>query len=154
MNYKFMNYALEHTEGNEFRMLYFIANTLNMKKASRCKIYSEVISDVLGVGTKTVTRITNALVEKGLLKKDLVSEHGKSKVYYSLNYAVLKDTDVQISTSNLDTDVRLNKNEKKLKKTNNEKMNEKEPTYDEYLEFEREVLGIGRELEGEDAFHF
>lgn len=119
-DFQFTNYALSVTEGNEFRVLYFIINTLRMKKASRCRIYSEVMSDYLNISKKTVTRITNSLEEKGLLKKELVWENKKSKVYYSLNYDVLRDnndqkkaskvdTGVQISTTKVDTDVPLNR---------------------------------------------
>lgn len=137
MNYKFMNYALEHTEGNEFRVLYFIANTLSMKEANRCKIYNEVIADYLNMDKRSVMRMTKKLEEKSLLKKDLVFENGKSKVFYSLNYAVLNDKDGTENAPNmckdgtdnasiLDRTVTLNKNEKEITKTNNDKTNEKE----------------------------
>ena len=137
MNYKFMNYALEHTEGNEFRVLYFIANTLNMKKVNRCKIYNEAIADYLNMDKRSVMRMTKKLEDKNLLKKDLVSEHGKSKVYYSLNYDVLNCKDGTKNAPNLckdgtdnasilDKSVTLNNNEKEITKTNNDKMNEKE----------------------------
>lgn len=130
MNYRFMNYALEHTEGNEFRVLYFIANTLNMKEVNRCKIYNEVIADYLNMNKRSVMRMTKNLEEKGLLKKDLVYDNGKSKVFYSLNYAVLNDkvgTDDALILDKTDTDnalildksVTLNKNIKEQTKTNN-----------------------------------
>lgn len=91
-NYEFMNYAVAHTDGNEFRVLYFIANTLRMKNANRCRIYNEVISDYLNMDKRTVMRMTKKLEEKGLIKKDLIyDENGKSKVLYSLNYDVLSD---------------------------------------------------------------
>ena len=141
MNYRFMNYALGHTEGNEFRVLYFIANTLNMKEVNRCKIYNEVIADYLNMDKRSVMRMTKKLEEKSLLKKDLVFENGKSKVFYSLNYAVLDDKDgtenapnmckdgtdnasildrtVTENASILDRTVTLNKNIKEQTKTNN-----------------------------------
>jgi len=130
MNYNFMNYALMHTDGNEFRVLYFIANTLNMKKAKRCKVYNDVIADYLNMDARTVRRMTKKLEDKNLLKKDLVYEGGKSKVLYSLNYDILNDKDGTESASildNFDTDnasildrtVLLNNNTKEQKTIHN-----------------------------------
>lgn len=164
MNYRFMNYALEHTEGNEFRVLYFIANTLNMKEVNRCKIYNDVIADFLNMDSRTVKRMTKKLEEKGLLKKDLVYEGGKSKVFYSLNHDILSDkvgTDnalildrtVTDNTSILDRTVPLNNNIKETKRnvyvTYNdikEPINIKEPISNDrntvYDEFIKNVLEL------------
>lgn len=94
---KFLNEAVMATDGNEFRVLYLIANTLGMK-GGRSVIYREVIADKLGIDVKTVTRLTDKLVKKNLLKKDVVSDGKKKKNYYSLN----KDRFVQEKTQNED----------------------------------------------------
>ena len=118
INLKFMNHAVEIADGNEFRLLYVIANTLSLKKEGRTKIYRDMLADKLGLSAKQITRLTNALVDKGLLKKDLVYEKDKSVNYYSLNL----DNFETKSTSKVDKNVPLNKIEKdilKEKKVNN-----------------------------------
>jgi len=130
INLKFMNEAVEIAEGNEFRLLYVIANTISLKKEGHTKIYREMLADKLGLSTKQITRLTNSLVEKGLLKKDLVSEKDKTVCYYSLNL----DKNDSKSTPKLDKNVPLNKREKELLK---EKRNNKSKK-DEIEEMERE----------------
>lgn len=161
---QFMNHAVAHTEGNEFRVLYFIYNTLRMKKAKRCRIYNDVIADYLNMDNRTVKRMTKKLEEKGLLKKDLVFEGGKSKVFYSLNHDVLSDkvgTDdalildrtVTDNASILDRTVPLNNNKKETKRnvyvTYNdikEPIHVKEPIVEDrntvYDEFMKNVLEL------------
>lgn len=105
INLGFMNKAVEMTDGNEFRLLYVIANTMSLKKEGHTKIYRDMLADKLNLSTKQITRLTNSLVEKGLLKKDLVSENGKTVCYYSLNL----DKSGLKSTSKVDKNVPLNK---------------------------------------------
>ena len=66
INLKFMNYAVEIAEGNEFRLLYIIANTISLKREGRTKIYREMLADKLGLSTKQITRLTKmSLLIKG-----------------------------------------------------------------------------------------
>lgn len=120
INLKFMNDAVEIADGNEFRLLYVIANTMSLKKENRTKIYRDMLADKLGLSTKQISRLTNALVDKGLLKKDLVSENGKTVCFYSLNL----DKNDQKSTSKVDKNVPLNKKEKEVIKINKNKKEE------------------------------
>ena len=122
INLSFMNKAVELTDGNEFRLLYVIANTISLKKEGHTKIYRDMLADKLNLSPKQISRLTNSLVEKGLLKKDLVSENGKTVCYYSLNL----DKNEKKSTSKLDKNVPLNKSEKKILKEIECNKNEKE----------------------------
>lgn len=112
INLKFLTKAVELTDGNEFRVLYTIANTISLKKEGRTRIYREMLSDKLGLSTKQITRLTNSLEEKGLLRKDLISNGDKSVCYYSLNLDIID----QKSTLKVDKNVPLNKREKELLK--------------------------------------
>lgn len=140
INLKFLAKAVEITDGNEFRVLYLIANTLGMKNTTRCRIYRDQLSDKLNIDPRTITRITNKLVGKGLIKKDLVSENGKKKDYYSLNLDIIGtegddnlDSVVSIKALNKDGNVPFNKINKinNTKKTNNS--NKEEGVKDESL---------------------
>ena len=110
INLSFMNKAVETADGNEFRLLYVIANTMSLKKEGHTKIYRDMLADKLNLSTKQISRLTNSLVEKGLLKKDLVSENGKTVCYYSLNL----DKNKKETAMNLDKNVPLNKREKEI----------------------------------------
>ena len=123
INIKFLTKAIEIASGDKFRVLYLIANTISFKKENRTKIYREMIADKLNISVKTVTRLTNELVEMGLLKKDIVSNGTKSVCYYSLNLTKFDqesdtlDAKFVQESSTLDSKiVPLNKNEKKGKK--------------------------------------
>ena len=137
INLKFLNKAVELTDGNEFRVLYTIANTISLKKEGRTRIYREMLSDMLGLSTKQITRLTNSLEEKGLLRKDLISNGDKTVCYYSLNLDIID----QKSTLNEDKNVPLNKREKELikeKRTNNRNKIEKEEKVDVKTKFKTE----------------
>lgn len=137
INLSFMNKAVELTDGNEFRLLYVIANTISLKKEGHTKIYREMLADKLNLSTKQISRLTNSLVEKGLLKKDLVSENGKTVCYYSLNL----DKSEKKSTTKLDKNVPLNKREKEVIKEKRVNKIEKE----EKTEIEREFETVCEE---------
>lgn len=115
INIKFLTKAIEIASGDKFRVLYLIANTISFKKENRTKIYREMIADKLNMSVKTVTRLTNELVEIGLINKDIVSNGTKSVCYYSLNLTKF----VQESDTSDSKIVPLNKNEYKQIKTNN-----------------------------------
>ena len=131
INLGFMNHAVELTDGNEFRLLYVIANTISLKKEGHTKIYREVLADKLNLSTKQITRLTDSLVEKGHLKKDKVSENGKTVCYYSLNL----DKTGKKTTSKLDKNVPLNKSKKEVLKEIRENNIEKEQKVDIKREF-------------------
>lgn len=129
INLKFMTDAVERTNGNEFRLLYVIANTISLKEEGRTKIYRDMLADKLNLTTKQISRLTNSLVEKELLKKDLVTEGGKTVCYYSLNTVDKNvprveqergtkmssgDKNVPRKDSKVDKNVPLNKNYKEL----------------------------------------
>ena len=124
-----MTDAVERTNGNEFRLLYVIANTISLKEEGRTKIYRDMLADKLNLTTKQISRLTNSLVEKELLKKDLVTEGGKTVCYYSLNTGDKNvprveqergtkmssgDKNVPRNDSKVDKNVPLNKNYKDL----------------------------------------
>lgn len=110
INLKFLNYAVEIAEGNEFRLLYLIANTMSLRKEGRTKIYRDMLADKLGLSKRQISRLTDALEEKGLLRKDLIYENGKSVCFYSLNL----DNNVSITSKKEDKNVPLNKSYKKI----------------------------------------
>lgn len=132
INLGFMNYAVELTDGNEFRLLYVIANTISLKKEGHTKIYRDMLADRLNLSTKQITRLTNSLVEKGLLKKDKVSENGKTVCYYSLNL----DKIGKKTSSKVDKNVPLNKKEKEVIKEIKKNNIEKEQIVDIKRDFE------------------
>lgn len=131
-----MNHAVEVADGNEFRLLYVIANTMSLKKEGHTKIYRDMLADKLGLSTKQITRLTNALVDKGLLKKDLVSEKGKTVNYYSLNL----DNIDQKSTSKVDKNVSLNKSKKNVIKEKKEIIDNKSEKKQFEIECKNETI--------------
>lgn len=89
-----MNEALDKVSSDEFKVLYFMANSPKMKKEGRTKLYRDEIADRLGwlnedrpeYSRKKVTNATNALVEKGFLVKDVIynKETQKRETFYTL----------------------------------------------------------------------
>lgn len=119
INFEILNQAIGNVTSDEFAALYLIANTLSLKKENRVRLYREMMADKLGwldenrpqYGLKKVTRITNALVEKGYLKKDIVFvNQQKSVTYYCLNLQILDDK-IEASTQK---SVPLNNNKKEV----------------------------------------
>lgn len=146
INLKFINKAVELTEGNEFRLLYVIANTISLKKEGHTKIYRDMLADKLGLSTKQISRLTDSLVEKGLLKKDLVSENDKTVNYYSLNLDKIDqkrtskvDKNVSNNGLNLDKNVPLNKSKKEIIKEIKDNKIEKEIIKDNKKEIKEDI---------------
>lgn len=110
INLRYLNKAIELTDGNEFRLLYVIANTVSLKKEGHTRIYRDMLADKLNLSTKQITRLTNSLESKGLIKKDLVCERDKTVCYYSLNLDIID----QKSTPKLDKNVPLNNSKKDI----------------------------------------
>ena len=108
LNLKLLNTALGEVSGDEFKVLYFIANTLSMKKEGSTRIYRELIADRLGwldddkskYALNKVSKITESLVKKGyLVKNEVYSSPTKSVIYYSLPSAkkCTKVDDIKLS---------------------------------------------------------
>lgn len=70
----------------QFKVLFFIYNSINMNsdKTNRVKIYRAVLADLTGKSERTISRITDKLVEQGLIVKDNVSDGSKLYNYYGL----------------------------------------------------------------------
>lgn len=134
INLKFLNAAIGKVSTDEFALLYVIANNKKLQKEGRVRIYREQIADLLGwlnderpeYGLKKVTKITNSLVEKGWLKKDVVFETPQKSVnFYTLCTQKIEQklpTSAQKIDEKLGTstqkNVPLNNTKKELKKTN------------------------------------
>lgn len=107
MNFNLLNGALESTNGNEFKVLYLICNTLSLNKTNRVKIYRELFAEKCNLTEKQISRITNELERKGLIKKDIVSNGRTTKNYYSLNIEPIKDKNVPLNNIKGDKNVPL-----------------------------------------------
>ena len=124
LNLKFLNEALGKITSDEFVVLYAIANNPRLQKEGRTRIHREVIAEILGwldderpqYALKKVTKITNSLVEKGWLKKDVVYETTQKSVNY---YSLSKQKIEQKTPPSRQKSVPLNKTEKDLKKHHN-----------------------------------
>ena len=119
INFEILNRAIGNVTSDEFAALYLLANTMSLKKEKRVRLYREMMADKLGwfdenrpqYGLKKVTKVTNALVEKGYLNKDIIFENPKKSVtYYSLNLQKLDD---KIEAS-MQKSVPLNNNKKEI----------------------------------------
>ena len=117
-DFELMN-SLGHLKDEEFKVAYYILNTIGMSKDKHPKIYRAVLADMCDKSERTISRITDRLNELGVIKKDVVSD-GKNKYnYYSnprqkmeQNYA----TDDTESTQKRVTDDTFNKSNKSYKK--------------------------------------
>lgn len=127
INFEFLNKSIEVTNGNEFKVLYVICNTLSLNNTNRVKIYRELFEDKCNLSSKQVTRITNDLHDKGIIIKDIVSDGSKKKNFYMLNNSFLerigdktnKDTNVPFNNIKEDINVLFNDD----KEINNNKTN-------------------------------
>ena len=117
INLKLLNEALGNVSSDEFAVLYFIANTISLKKEGRTRIYRELIADKLGwlnearpeYALKKVTKITNSLVEQGyLVKEEVFISPQKSVTFYALS---TQKSDKKLTPST-QKNVPLNNNEK------------------------------------------
>lgn len=104
----------------QFKVLFFIYNTINLNSDhnNRAKIYRAVLADLTGKSERTITRITDQLVEKGLIVKDYVSDGTKLYNYYSIPKQLLEENLVindNKTDANLVTDGRVKEPERTLK---------------------------------------
>ena len=153
-DFRLMN-SLGQLKDEEFKIAYFILNSIGMNDGKRTKIYRAVMAEWAGKSEKTISRITDKLNEQGIIKKDLVSDGVKTSNYYSYPCPKTEqnlDTDVHQSTSKLDTDVPLNKRYKsdKIEKMNNiEKMDNIEKELD--IDFFEKPIVEKREVPDEET---
>ncbi len=106
---------LGHLNDEQFKVLFFIYNTINMNSGNEhsVKIYRAVLADLCRKSERTVSRITDKLAEQGLIVKDSVSDGTKLYNYYSIPK--------QKTTPNLVTDDRVKElKESKVIKENKE----------------------------------
>ncbi len=121
-------------QDEEFKVAYYILNRLALEDTNRVKIYRAMLADLTGKSERSISRITDKLDEKGIIKKDTVSDSKNRYNYYSIhpnieqliaqNNAKLGHEE-QETTLNLVTDDRFNKKEKNNKNIKN-KRNTKE----------------------------
>ena len=123
INLEVLNKALGKVSPSEFTVLYYIANNLSLKGTSRTRIYKEQIADKLDYSTKQIGRLTDALAEKGFIKKEEINDSrvSRSVNYYSLVTDENANTDVQEPAPKVDKNVPLKKNIKGNKKKINNK---------------------------------
>lgn len=122
-NFKLINKAGCLTTGDEFKVLYFICNTLNMQKTTEIELDRVILAKLCGwwkedrpkYAMNKVSAITSSLVEKGLLKKRLTFNKTslERKAFYSIptleDEKLLQKT--RASNSNEYHEIKLNKNE-------------------------------------------
>lgn len=120
-------------QDEEFKVAYYILNRLALEDTKRVKIYRAMLADLTGKSERTISRITDKLDEKGIIKKDTVSDSKNRYNYYSIHPNIEQQLtqnddklghEEQETTPNLVTDDRFNKKEKKYKNKRNIKEKE------------------------------
>lgn len=131
--FEIMNSLGTVLQDEEFKVAYYILNRLALENTNRVKIYRAMLADLTGKSERTISRITDKLNEKGIIKKDTVSDSKNRYNYYSIHpnieQSITKNDDKfgheeQETTTNLVTDDRFNKKEKKYKNKRNTKEKE------------------------------
>lgn len=121
-------------QDEEFKVAYYILNRLALEDTNRTKIYRAMLADLTGKSERSISRITDKLDEKGIIKKDTVSDSKNRYNYYSIHPNIEQSIaqnnaklghEEQETTPNLVTDDRFNKKEKNNKNIKN-KRNTKE----------------------------
>lgn len=133
---------LGHINDEEFKVLFFILNTINMNSGNEhsVKIYRAVLADLCGKSERTISRITDKLALKGLIVKDSVSDGTKLYNYYSIPK--------QKTTSNLVTDDRVKESKEiKVYKENKEIKENKEDLKKEFEEACKSEIDWEEELD-------
>lgn len=111
-------------QDEEFKVAYYILNRLALEDTNRVKIYRAMLADLTNKSERTISRITDKLDEKCIIKKDTVSDSKNRYNYYSIHPNIEQsiaqnDTKLghqeQETTLNSVTDDRFNKKEKKNK---------------------------------------
>lgn len=73
---KVLNKAIKETNGNEFKVLYYI---LNGKALGVEKFYKDVLAGELNITPRKIALITDSLVKKGYITKE---RNSKGSIYY------------------------------------------------------------------------
>lgn len=111
-------------QDEEFKVAYYILNRLALEDTNRVKIYRAMLADLTNKSERTISRITDKLDEKGIIKKDTVSDSKNRYNYYSIHPNIEQSIaqnntklghEEQETTLNSVTDDRFNKKEKKNK---------------------------------------
>lgn len=122
--FEIMNALGAILQDEEFKVAYYILNRLALEDTNRVKIYRAMLADLTNKSERTISRITDKLDEKGIIKKDTVSDSKNRYNYYSIHPNIeqqLTQNDDKLghkeqeTTPNLVTDDRFNKKEKKNK---------------------------------------
>jgi DNA-binding Lrp family transcriptional regulator len=120
-------------QDEEFKVAYYILNRLALEDTNRVKIYRAMLADLTGKSERTISRITDKLDEKGIIKKDTVSDSKNRYNYYSIHTNIEQQLtqnddklghEEQETTPNLVTDDRFNKKEKKYNNKRNKEVKE------------------------------
>lgn len=131
--FEIMNSLGTILQDEEFKVAYYILNRLALEDTNRVKIYRAMLADLTGKSERTISRITDKLDEKGIIKKDTVSDSKNRYNYYSIHPNIEQQLtqnddklghEEQETTPNLVTDDRFNKKEKKYKNKRNIKEKE------------------------------
>lgn len=131
--FEIMNSLGTVLQDEEFKVAYYILNRLALEDTNRVKIYRAMLADLTGKSERTISRITDKLDEKGIIKKDTVSDSKNRYNYYSIHPNIEQQLtqnddklghEEQETTPNLVTDDRFNKKEKKYKNKRNIKEKE------------------------------
>lgn len=122
--FEIMNALGAILQDEEFKVAYYILNRLALEDTNRVKIYRAMLADLTNKSERTISRITDKLDEKGIIKKDTVSDSKNRYNYYSIHQNIeqsIAQNDTKLShreqetTLNSVTDDRFNKKEKKNK---------------------------------------
>lgn len=126
--FEIMNSLGAILQDEEFKVAYYILNRLALENTNRVKIYRAMLADLTNKSERTISRITDKLDEKGIIKKDTVSDSKNRYNYYSIHPNIEQSitqnnaklgNELQETTPNLVTDDRFNKKEKKYKNKRN-----------------------------------
>ena len=150
---------VQNLEDEEFRVLYFINNTIAFKGGGKQKIYRELLADLCNKSVRTISRITKKLSEKGVILKEVRREGQNTYDYYSIPSTKHNNFDATNGTKHNKfdatndtkhdkfdvTDDRLNNtnNTKNTNNTNNTNNTKQKDAFDEILEeFEAEKVVV------------
>ena len=84
---------MKNLTGDEFKLFYVIANTMNINKCNRIPIKRHIIAELCGWwnedyptrSLKKVTRVADGVEEKGLIKRDKIfNKDGTSITFYTI----------------------------------------------------------------------
>lgn len=131
--FEIMNALGAILQDEEFKVAYYILNRLALEDTNRVKIYRAMLADLTGKSERSISRITDKLDEKGIIKKDTVSDSKNRYNYYSIHpnieQSIAQNDDKlghkeQETTPNLVTDDRFNKKEKIYNNKKNKELKE------------------------------